>query len=95
MLDALSALNHKEDNILVNFYNKDTFQFESDGDMESLINLENDLEEFIRNNVIVDEEKISYLAPLTEFKKPINIFSMNFDTCIEMLCMKNKLTYTD
>ena len=34
------------------------------------------------------------LAPLVGFK-PINIFSVNYDTCIELLCTKHKLTYTD
>ncbi len=98
VLGVLNALNNKENDYLIYFYDSKNFKFKSKDDEEVLKKLESDLRKFIREKVVIDEEDISYLAPLIEFKKPkkpINIFSMNYDTCIEMLCMKHKLTYTD
>jgi hypothetical protein len=95
VLGTLNALNNKEKYDLVYFYNKETFKFKSEDAINVLKILESDLKEFIRKKVVVDKDKISYLTPLIEFQKEINIFSVNYDTCIEMLCVKHKLKYTD
>ena len=95
VLGVLNALNNKEKYDLVYFYDQSAFEFKSDGDIQTLRTLETDLKEFIRKKVVVNKDGINYLAPLIGFQKPINIFSVNYDTCIEMLSIKHKLTYTD
>ena len=93
VLGTIIALNKKKNFELVYFYDPNTFKFNSEEE-QILSKLEPRLKGFIRKNVVVDKNAIRYLAPLTEFK-PINIFSVNYDTCIEMLCIKHKLKYTD
>lgn len=95
VLGTLNALNNKELYDIVYFYGQETFKFKSKDEIEVLKKLEFDLKEFIRKKVVVNKDKISYLTPLIEFQKEINIFSVNYDTCIEMLCIKHKLKYTD
>ena len=94
VLGTLSALNRKKDFGLVYFFDQETFKFKSKKERIILSELESLLKGFIRKNVVVDKSVINYLAPLIAFK-PIDIFSVNYDTCIEMLCIKHKLTYTD
>lgn len=94
VLGTLNALNNKEKHDLVYFYDKKSFKFKSEDETKALKILESDLKEFIRRKVVANKEEISYLKPLIEFK-PIDVFSVNYDTCIEMLCLKHKLTYTD
>jgi hypothetical protein len=56
------------------------------------------LRHFIREKTIVSEDKIDYLAPLKEFigkYKSLDIFSVNYDTCIEQFCKEYGLRYTD
>ncbi len=93
VLGTIIALNKKKNFELVYFYDPNTFKFNSEEE-QILSKLEPLLKGFIRKNVVVDKNAIRYIAPLTEFK-PINIFSVNYDTCIEMLCIKHKLKYTD
>lgn len=95
VLGTLNALNNKEKYDLIYFYDQETFKFVSEDEIEVLRILESDLKEFIRKKVVVNKDKINYLKPLIEFQEPINIFSVNYDTCIEMLCIQHKLTYTD
>jgi hypothetical protein len=95
VLGTLNALNNKEKYDLIYFYDQETFKFVSEDEIEVLKILESDLKEFIRKKVVVNKDKINYLKPLIEFQKPINIFSVNYDTCIEMLCIIHKLKYTD
>jgi len=95
ILQILHELNTIEQNLIVRFYNKKTFKFKSPEDIRLLKELENDLRQFIREKVTVKKEAIAYLTPLLAFQKPIKIFSVNYDTCIELLCMTHRLTYTD
>jgi NAD-dependent SIR2 family protein deacetylase len=93
VLGTINALNTKKDFELIYFYKQDTFRFKSN--QEQILNdLEKLLKGFIRKKVVVNKNDINYLAPLIDFK-PVNIFSVNYDTCIEMLCTKHRLTYTD
>ena len=95
VLGVLNALNNKEKYDLVYFYDRETFKFKSKDEVNRLRILEKNLKKIIREKVVVRKDDINYLDPLIEFQKPINIFSVNYDTCIEMLCMKHELTYTD
>ena len=65
-------------------------------DQGNLVLLKNLLENFIREQVIIeDESKLEYLKELLKFDKPIEIFSTNYDTCIEQLSHINHMRYTD
>ncbi len=93
VLGTINALNNKQDSELVYFYNQSTFKFNIE-DEQILNKIESLLKGFIRKKVVVNKNAITYLAPLTEFR-PISIFSVNYDTCIEMLSIKHKLRYSD
>ncbi len=56
------------------------------------------LRDFVKDRVMVEAENIKYLAPLRGFidqYKPLNVFSANYDTAIEVLCAEHKLKYRD
>src|SRR6266540_3762173 len=56
------------------------------------------LRDFVKDRVMVKAENIKYLAPLRGFidqYKPLNVFSANYDTAIEVLCAEHKLKYRD
>lgn len=56
------------------------------------------LRDFVKDRVMVGAENIKYLAPLRGFidqYKPLNIFSANYDTAIEVFCAEHKLKYRD
>ncbi len=56
------------------------------------------LRDFIKKQVLVDPTKISYLEPLRGFvdtEKPLSIYSLNYDTAIEIFCAENRLVYRD
>ena len=96
VLETLYKLNNKEVEILPDFYDEDTFKIKSKE--KSLKSLEKKLRHFIREKTIVSEDKIDYLAPLKEFigkYKTLDIFSVNYDTCIEQFCKEYDLRYTD
>jgi len=98
VLETLYKLNNKGVEILPDFYDETTLKFEEKE--ESLKSLEKELRGFIREKTIVSEDKIDYLAPLKEFinkdkYKTLDIFSVNYDTCIEQFCKEYSLRYTD
>ena len=96
VLETLYKLNNKEVEILPDFYDEDTFKIKSKE--KSLKSLEKKLRRFIREKTIVSEDKIDYIAPLKEFidkYKTLDIFSVNYDTCIEQFCKEYDLRYTD
>lgn len=62
----------------------------------------NNLKSFIKLRTIVKEEKIEYLRPFRGFIEmaksrghPLDIVSLNYDTCIEQFCNVHKMTYQD
>lgn len=62
---------------------------------ESLID---DLKNFIKRKCIVSKDKIRYLAPFLHFVQefnPLDIFSVNYDICIEQFCDEYKIAYQD
>jgi hypothetical protein len=56
-----------------------------------------DLRRFIRQKALVSANKIDYLRPLLDFQhnSPIDVFSVNYDTSIELLAHYHKRSYTD
>ena len=81
--------------ILPDFYDENTLKLKKE---ENLKSLENKLRQFIREKTIVSEENIDYLALLKGFVdeyRMLDIFSVNYDTCIEQFCKESGLRYTD
>ena len=61
-------------------------QFCSNLENSACLDLKMLLENFIREKVIVKEtEKLDYLKELLKFDMPLEIYSTNYDTCIEQL----------
>ncbi|MHB1516064.1 MAG: SIR2 family protein [Acidiferrobacteraceae bacterium] len=57
-----------------------------------------ELRDFIRHRMIVQPGRIGYLAPLRGFVgefRPLNIYSANYDTAIELFCAEHQLRYRD
>ena len=47
---------------------------------------------------VVQPSDIGYLDPLAEFlesQRPLDVFSVNYDTCIELLCHTRRIKFTD
>lgn len=93
LLDTLDRLLNKNKEVLLDFYK--TKVFDSSLREESFSELKKLLEEFIREKVIVEEEKLEYLKELLKFDPPLEIYSTNYDTCIEQLSHINHRRYTD
>ena len=56
------------------------------------------LQDFIKERVVVDARNIAYLEPLRGFIDvfhPLDIFSANYDTAIEVFCAEHKLKCRD
>ena len=95
LLETLTKLKDKEQEPLLRFYTDCKFILGDYFEKEPLIN---DLKDFIKSKAIVlSEEKIRYLQSFLEFEesRPLDIISVNYDTCIEQFCNIHKLTYQD
>jgi len=56
------------------------------------------LRDFIKERVMVRAENVKYLSPLRGFIDqywPLNVFSANYDTAVEVFCAEHKLKYRD
>ena len=97
LLEVLEALETKEDNKLLYFYENLDENFLLKGLVEKT-NLIKDLKDFIVEKTTVDKEEIHYLSPLKDFIKesrPLRILTVNYDTAIEQFCEEYKIPYTD
>jgi hypothetical protein len=85
LLETLERLEKKEQEEILWFYELGKFVLEGYSDKRSLTD---ELKEFIKGKAIVEANKIRYLEPLLEFieEKTLDIFSVNYDTCIEQFC---------
>jgi hypothetical protein len=95
LLVTLEQLRNRDSETLLDFYESKVFTkrlIEND-----VMKLEKLLQDFIRKTVVVEkEQKLTYLRELAKFVPPtLEIFSVNYDTCIEQLCYLNNLKYTD
>jgi hypothetical protein len=94
LLETLRRLIDRENDSLLVFYKEKKFWIAAD--QKSFVALKTILENFIREKVIIEEEsKLGYLRELLNFDKPIEIFSTNYDTCIEQLSHIHYKKYTD
>lgn len=56
------------------------------------------LRDFIKAKVTVGADAVGYLKPLRAFVNdfpPLDIYSANYDTCVEVFCSENRLRYRD
>jgi hypothetical protein len=96
LLDTINQLIQRDREVLLWFYEKKVFSSNITEDIEKLQKSKSLLEDFIRERVIVKEEtKLEYLKEILKFSFPLEIYSVNYDTCIEQLCHMNYLRYTD
>jgi hypothetical protein len=95
LLETLTKLRDKEREPLLQFYEGGNFALTGYYEKEPLIN---DLKDFIKKRAIVAERNVQYLQPLRDFvdeRRPVDIISVNYDTCIEQFCNSHKLVYQD
>ncbi|NKE70351.1 SIR2 family protein [Candidatus Manganitrophus noduliformans] len=95
LLESLQRLANKEQDLLLPFFEENKLRLPKDFDANSLLK---DLRNFIKSKVIVEVQAINYLGPLRGFIQefhPLDIYSANYDTCIELFCTENKLVYRD
>lgn len=84
LLDILRRLIDREQEPLLNFYPEKKFCLNSE--QSTFLALKTLLENYIRENVIIkDLHKLLYLQEILNFETPIEIYSTNYDTCIEQL----------
>jgi NAD-dependent SIR2 family protein deacetylase len=96
LLETLTKLDTKDQEPLLRFFTGGTFILSGYPEKRPIIE---DLKDFIKRKAIIEsQEKIRYLEPLLGFveeHKPLNIFSVNYDTCIEQFCNVHQLNYQD
>lgn len=96
LLDTLNRLEHSDKDVLLYFYNQNAFDHFGNYAKQQVKYLKEQLEDFIREKVIVkDERKLEYLKDLLNFEFPLEIYSVNYDTCVEQLANMKRLRYTD
>jgi hypothetical protein len=96
LLDTLNRLIDKDKEVLLDFYESKVFIRDILDNKEIFQKLKELLQDFIRERVIVKEEKsLEYLKELLNFNLPLEIYSVNYDTCIEQLSHMSHMRYTD
>lgn len=95
LLEILTKLFKKNDEPLLDFFEGKKFILSKYSEKKPLID---DLKDFIKSKAIVPEKKVQYLQPILGFiedYRPLDIISLNYDSCIEQFCNVNKLSYQD
>lgn len=98
LLETLTKLDAKGKEPLLRFFKDIDGKFILSGYSEKRPIIE-DLKDFIKAKAIIKaEEQIKYLEPLLGFVeecRPLDIISVNYDTCVEQFCNVYKLNYQD
>ncbi|MDY6965305.1 MAG: SIR2 family protein [Halobacteriota archaeon] len=95
LLETLIKLDKKDEEPLLKLSEGEASNLDEYDQIELLIR---DLKDFIKSKTIVSAEKIEYLEPILEFVeayRPLDVISVNYDTCIEQFCNVFKLVYQD
>ncbi|HII06242.1 MAG TPA: hypothetical protein HA349_02680 [Methanotrichaceae archaeon] len=99
LLETLTKLKNKDQEPILQFCMDGNLKL--DGDFEKLIK---DLKDFIKSKTMVHAETIDYLRHLRGFvidaknratPTPLDIISLNYDTCIEQFCNIHEMSYQD
>src|SRR5207249_3039469 len=94
LLEALDKIENREKDVILDFFESKEYLLEG----FDVASLTTKLKEFIKDVAIVGEDKVLYLQPFLSFintHHPVNIFSLNYDTCIEQFCSLYKKDYVD
>ena len=95
LLDVLDRLLAPQEDPLVSFY--DHAEYALSGHAPDAA-LRSKLRNIIKRSCIVDEPNIRYLDPFRQFLRfgrPVDVFTVNYDTTIEQLCNAYKLRCED
>lgn len=102
LLEAIEKIEKRDQDVLQLFYDKNTFTlsnckcYDLISDGKTLLSEE--VKKFIKVYFTEKEMKVEYLKPLIAFikdYKPLDIFSTNYDICIEKFCKLNDKEYVD
>jgi hypothetical protein len=94
LIECLQLLIKREYHQLLAFY--ETPKCRINYSQKHLQDIMDKLQDFIRQKVIIkDESNLEYLKELLNFDYPLEIYSTNYDTCIEQLCHMTYRRYTD
>lgn len=96
LLETLERLAHWDQEVILGFFEDAEHDISAIAD--NLGSLKDDLKDFIKKCGIVQKNDIRYLQHLLGFlvtNKPLDIFSVNYDICIEQFCIANKKSITD
>jgi hypothetical protein len=98
LLEALNQLESVSDCIPLKFFERGKCVLGDDYKLEAT-ELRKELQDFIKKKGLVSKSKIQYLKDLLMFTEanppPLEIFSVNYDICIEQFCDVFEKAYTD
>jgi len=86
LLETIERLENRNQDILLKFYSPTEFVLEGYANKKPL---KDELRDFIKEVGIVGSKNIRYMKPVLGFiaeHRPIDIFSVNYDICIEQFC---------
>ena len=95
LMETLDKLGRKDDEAILQFFELKKYLLE---DYSSKIPLLDKIKTFVKQRTVVQEDKVKYLEPLLGFIEeyhPLDIFSVNYDICIEQFCNVYKKSYRD
>jgi NAD-dependent SIR2 family protein deacetylase len=95
LMEALDKISRKDDEISFQLIGVKFFFGESFSKSPLLLEK---IKNFVKQKTIVSVDKIKYLEPLLGFIEeyhPLDIFSVNYDICIEQFCNLYKKNYRD
>lgn len=95
LLESLEKLESRDKEVLLKFYGLKNYKLSNYSDKNPLIN---ELKDYIKSVGIVNNTKIHYLKPFLTFMvnvKPLDIFTVNYDICIEQFCNTYNKSYVD
>lgn len=96
LLETLVKLEDRKQEQLLKFFESSKYLLKESPSIDSIIK---SLKDFIKKKSIVDLRNVKYLTPILEYIEesdiPLDIISVNYDTCIEQFCNIHKLVYKD
>jgi hypothetical protein len=95
LLETLERLETKDQDVLLQFHTITSYALSGYADKKPL---KDKLKDFIKKTGIVDAGNVRYLEPLITFFdefRPLDIFSVNYDTAIEQFCSVYRKDYVD
>lgn len=95
LLETLERLDTRSRDVLLRFYDATKYKLSDYAEKRPLIA---QLKDFIKTAGIVSAANVTYLEPflglMTDYK-PLDVFSVNYDTSVEQFCNAYKKNYTD